>query len=245
MDLRNHTIRRPTVPVTTEQKTRQVPESTTWKSFAEVVKQSKNDRKEKLQTIPGKGLSEANMEPINIQTSSEKLKWLDNAWVGCLKNKGMFDRVDVEVQGLFGPEIKVAYWGDDKIIISDMDDETANKLILDEQQHGGTPFSSLKRWTPELKPSHCLTWIRIWGVPLMAWDAENFASIVSVCGDLVELDPTTEDRSRVDIARLLIRTEETSVIDNTVAVVVDGTHYLLQLREEWGCAWGGVVRGWR
>ena len=93
-----------------------------------------------------------------------------------------------------------------------------------------------------MEPSHRLTWVCIWGVPLTAWDAENFARFVSAYGDLVELDAMTEERSRVDIARVLIRTEHKPVIDGTVAIVVDGTHFLLKLREEFGCQRGN--RSW-
>lgn len=93
-----------------------------------------------------------------------------------------------------------------------------------------------------MEPSHRLTWVCIWGVPLTAWDAENFARFVSAYGDLVELDAMTEERSRVDIARVLIHTEHKPVIDGTVAIVVDGTHFLLKLREEFGCQRGN--RSW-
>ena len=230
------------VPDGPEQKAHQVPTSTRLKSYVEVVKQSNNVKNGSVHSIPGKELRVDNVEPISIQTSPEKLKWLDNAWVGGLKNKGMFDRVDMEVQGAFGLELKTAYWGDDKIIIYDMDDDTANQLIHDEQQHGGTPFYSFQRWSPAMEPSHRLTWVCIWGVPLKAWDAENLARIVSAFGDLVELDAMTEERSRVDIARVLIRTEDKLVIDGTVMVVVDGTHYRMKLREEFGSQWGN--RSW-
>lgn len=51
-----------------------------------------------------------------------------------------------------------------------------------------------------MKPSYRLTWIYIWGVPLKAWDVEHFVTMVSGCGELIELDEVTEDRSRVDVA---------------------------------------------
>lgn len=72
----------------------------------------------------------------------------------------------------------------------------------------------------------------------MAWDADTFASIVSVCGELVELDGVTEERLRVDIVRVLVRTSEKSLIARTMSVLVDGVQYLLDLREELGSGWG-------
>ena len=225
-------------PAAPKQTTHQVPMPTKLKSYVEAVKYRNQEWREIQDPMSGIVVREVNAENINIQMTKEKTKWLDNAWVGRLKNKGMFDRVDEEVRGVFGLEVKVAYWGDDMVILYDLDEETANDFNHKEHLHGGTPFSPLQRWTLAMMPSYHLTWLHIWGLPLLAWDAETFASIVSVCGELVELDGVTEDRLRVDIARVLVRTAEKPLIARKVSVMVDGVQYLLDLREELGSGWG-------
>ncbi|RZC16370.1 Histone acetyltransferase of the MYST family 2 [Glycine soja] len=225
-------------PVAHKQLTHQVPTSKRIKSCVEVVTNRNKEWIETQETMARIAETGINAGNINIQTSREKTKWLDNAWVGRLKNKGMFDRVDEEVRGVFGPEVKVSYWGDDMVILHGLEEEAANDFNYKEHTHGGTPFSPLQRWAPTMLPSYRLTWLRIWGVPLMAWDADTFASIVSICGELVELDGVTEERLRVDIVRVLVRTSEKSLIERTMSVLVDGVQYLLDLREELGSGWG-------
>ena len=213
-----------------KQELRQAPTFNKLKSYAEVVTNRTNDR------------IEAQEPRIKIQTSQEKTKWLDNAWVGHLKNKAMFDRVDEEVRGMFGQEVKVSYWGDDLIILHGLTEVEATDFNRKEHTHGGTPLSLLQRWTPMLTPSYRLTWLCIWGVPLTVWDADTFACIVSVCGELVEMDEVTEEKSRVDLARVLIRTSEKPFIERTMLILVDGVQYSLDLREEMGVGWGRTLR---
>ena len=182
------------------------------------------------------------VESIIIQTKKEKTKWLDNVWVGRLENKGMFERVEEEMQGMFGMDVKPAYWGEDMVILHEMDDDTADKINQQELGNGGTPFSSIQKWTPELMPSYRLTWLLIWGVPLQAWETEHFATIVETCGELVELDAATEDKVRMDIARVLVRTKEKPSIALSVNVVVDRSRHCLEIREDMASGWSRTAR---
>lgn len=145
------------------------------------------------------------------------------------------------MQGMFGADVKPAYWGEDMVILHDMDDDTAYNIKQQELGNGGTPFSSIQRWTPELTPSYRLTWLLIWGVPLQAWDTEHFATIVGTCGDLVELDAATEDKVRMDIAWVLVRTKAKPNISLSVIVVVDGSRHRLEIREDLASGWRRTV----
>lgn len=76
----------------------------------------------------------------------------------------------------------------------------------------------------------------------MVWDADTFASILSACGELVEMDEVTEEKLRVDIARVLVRTSEKPLIAWTTSILVDGIQHSLDLREEMGAGWGRTSR---
>ena len=208
----------------------QLKQQHTWpsktKTYADVVKQDNlQEGKGTRGLMTGKVVTEAKLESVVIQTEKSKTKWLDKVWVGHLKNEGMFERVDEELQemqGLDGIELKSAYWGEDMVILHGIDEEIANTINQKELLTGMTPFSSIQRWTPAMTPSYRLTWLLIWGVPLQAWDAIHLADIVATCGELVELDPATEDKLRMDIARVLVRTKEKPLFDKKLYAVVDG-----------------------
>ncbi|RZC11564.1 hypothetical protein D0Y65_011667 [Glycine soja] len=223
---------------TPELKSNQVPMGTKLRSYVEVVKNRNKEGEDRQGPTSANGSTTVNTGPVKIQTTKEKTKWLDKAWVGHLKNKGIVDRVEEELQGMLGVEVKTAYWGDDMVILYDLEEETVNGLNLKEQKHGGSPFFSVQRWKPEMLPSYRLTWLCIWGVPLTVWDAENLASIVSICRELIELDTATEDRTHLDMARVLVRTNEKPPIDRSVLVMVDEIQYSLYVREEFEAGWG-------
>ena len=212
------------------------------KTYAEVVKQHNLQEGKGVQGITsGEAITDDKIEPIVIQTEKSKTKWLDKVWVGHLKNEGMFDRVEEELQemqGLGGTKVKSAYWGEDMVILHDLDEVTVNIINQRELVTGATPFSSIQKWTPMMVPSYRLTWLLIWGVPLQAWDAEYIADIVATCGELVELDPATEDKSRMNIARVLIRTKGKPLIAQKLSVIVDGCRHSLEVREDTVSGWG-------
>ncbi|KAL2952388.1 hypothetical protein AAZX31_19G108500 [Glycine max] len=207
--------------------------STSLKSYAEVVK-CNPAMKEKEIVVPllGKNSLEPPAASVTLHTSKENNKWLDQAWVGRIKNRGMFERVVEEVQEVVGEEVKVSYWGDDMIILYDMDEVKAGKINLREQTNGETPLYSIQKWMPAMKPEFRLIWIHIWGVPLEVWDAEQFAILLSTYGELIELDEETADRSRLDVARVLLRTKEKPFFSKSMVVTVNGTEHQLVLKED-------------
>lgn len=205
------------------------------KSYVEVVKDNHlKDGKISKELMSGEVDTEVKKDLVTIQTSKTNTSWLDNIWVGRLKNKAIFEKVDEEVQGVFGMEMKSTYWGDDLILLHDLDDDKAQELIRRERESGGTPLISIQRWSPDLQPSHRLTWLYIWGVPLKAWDVEHFATLVSGCGEFIELDEETKERKRMDVARVLVRTTEKPNIARSLLAIVDRMSHQLEMREEMG-----------
>ena len=225
-----------TIPMEPNQRRPNSLPSTNMKSYAEAVKRNPAMKeKESMMPLSGKYSSEPPVTSVTFHTSTEDNKWLDQAWVGRIKNRGMFERVVEEVQEVVGEEVKVSYWGDDMIILFDMDEAKAGKINLREQSNGETPLYSIQKWTPEMKTEFRLIWIHIWGVPLEIWGAEHFATLLSTYGELIELDEETEDRSRLDVARVLLRTEEKPFFFKSMVVTVNGTEHQLVLREDMPC----------
>ena len=232
-----------TIPMEPNQRRPNSLPSTNMKSYAEAVKRNPAMKEESMMPLSGKYSSEPPVTSVTFHTSTEDNKWLDQAWVGRIKNRGMFERVVEEVQEVVGEEVKVSYWGDDMIILFDMDEAKAGKINLREQSNGDTPLYSIQKWTPEMKTEFRLIWIHIWGVPLEIWGAEHFATLLSTYGELIELDEETEDRSRLDVARVLLRTEEKPFFFKSMVVMVNGTEHQLVLREDMPCFKG--KRQWR
>jgi len=81
-------------------------------------------------------------------------------------------------------------------------------------------------------------WVRIYGVPLHAWNYDFFKLCVYDCGRLLRIDDISLDRDRFDYARVLVSTSSLDIIRTEAHVVVDGVLLDFQLIEEWGVAVG-------
>ena len=124
-----------------------------------------------------------------------------------------------------------------------MDEAKADKLNRREQSNGESTIFSIQKWTPEMKTEFRLIWIHIWGVPLEIWDTKHFQTLLSTFGEIVDLDEETADRSRLDVARILIRTKEKPIFSKSMMAMVNDNEHHLFLREEVARPIG--KRGWR
>ena len=77
---------------------------------------------------------------------------------------------------------------------------------MNEEDGWGDLFYSVDKWNPKLRPGYRLTWLQCWGIPLVAWDMHHIKQIVSGIGEVVDADDSVEERRKLDVARILIKT---------------------------------------
>ena len=165
------------------------------RSYAEVVKelQPGHTRTKYM----GEGVHRAvrdNYRPVTLSSNKEKYEWLYKSWVGRLKNRAMFERVEEELKWVVEDNVNPCYWVDDWVLFPNMDDSSAARLIQQEMDNGSTPLSELQKWSPEIRPTHRLTWVLLWGLPLTVWDVESMAKVLMEFDEVVEVDDFVEDR---------------------------------------------------
>ncbi|RZB89766.1 Callose synthase 9 [Glycine soja] len=170
--------------------------------------------------------------PVAINTNREQQEHLQKAWVGRLKNRGMFERVEEELRWVFDPEVIPCYWGDDWVILHNLQESKASQLISEESRSGSTPLLDLQKWSKEIRPTHRLAWVLLWGLPPNAWEPEYMGQVVAEIGDMVEVHEMVEHRRRIDVAKILIRTKLKPGIQTDLKVLIDGAENLLHVVED-------------
>jgi hypothetical protein len=95
-------------------------------------------------------------------------------------------------------------------------------------------FSHWVRWETSVIPFQRGAWVRIYGIPLHAWNCNFFKLCVMDCGRFLRSDSYTKAKDRLDYARVLIATTEMAVIKKVENLLVDGTLVVVQIVEEWG-----------
>jgi len=112
---------------------------------------------------------------------------------GPAKEIGIFEKVEDEIPWEIGTNVVPKYIGDDMILLLGLSDTKAEELIIEETRHGTSPFHSLEKWNPTMRPGHRLVWTQCWGIPLEAWDIGQIHKIMAAIGDLVEVDHDIEE----------------------------------------------------
>jgi len=144
----------------------------------------------------------------------------------------MFERLDVELKWVLDTEVTPCYWGDDWVILHNMQDSKATQLIQEERTKGSSPFLDLQKWSQDIRPTYRLTWVILWGLPPLVWEQESMGKVLAEVGELVQVDDMVEQRRRVDVARILVRTHRPPGIQSAITAIVDGVPHVLHVVED-------------
>lgn len=165
---------------------------------------------------------EISLSSVHLDIGPEDKKWLNEVWVGRLKNPSMFERMEDDLLWEIGLDITPKYIGDDLVFLLGLTDAGAKQVLNGGKDGGASPFYSLEKWSPSLCTGFRLTWVQCWGIPLQAWDTKHIKKILVAMGETVDVDDDVEEKRRLDKARELIKTPWRPTIQHTVNVHIDG-----------------------
>ncbi|PNX95462.1 putative sulfate transporter, partial [Trifolium pratense] len=95
-------------------------------------------------------------------------------------------------------------------------------------------FSNWIRWDTDALPYRRGAWVRLYEIPLHAWNEEFFKLCVFDCGRFLRTDCWSAEKDRLDYARVLIATPNLGIIKRVETVLVDGCQVEVKIVEEWG-----------
>ncbi|KAG5029015.1 hypothetical protein JHK87_012529 [Glycine soja] len=180
---------------------------------------------------------------ISITPNEGRGYWCNEAWVGKLKKVMAVETLEDRIAWDLGYNIRTIFLGDDMILLTGLSDEKAQLIIQMEMESGNSLFYSLEKWRPGCRPNNWVVWLQVWGFPIEVWEVDHLKKAVSTISDVIELDDDTEDRCRLDRARLLVRTPLLPSIRRDVIVRVGEIEYRVWIVEEIGVDGGSNQKG--
>lgn len=90
----------------------------------------------------------------------------------------------------------------------------------------------LAPWTPGEVAKERYAWVRCLGVPLHAWNGYLFQKLVTCFGRFVTMDSSTMFKKRFDVARVMIQTSSSEVVNRILKVKINGDFYAIRVVEE-------------
>ncbi|MCH96036.1 DUF4283 domain protein, partial [Trifolium medium] len=169
---------------------------------------------------------------MSYTANEEDLKWAKKGFIGRVHN---FDEVPLLQQKIMDVgilSIRVIPMGGDKVFINVEEEEDFHSLVKDTEEFFQHWFKEIKEWSPEAMIAERYTWIRLFGVPVHAWNRHFFAKVCITNGSLINLDSATENKRRLDVARCLVRTTAMESINKVIKVKISGRVFAIRMVEE-------------
>ncbi|XP_045802504.1 uncharacterized protein LOC123896113 [Trifolium pratense] len=186
-------------------------------SFAQVA-QSNGEQKQKI--------------IISFEPEREVIRMLSSAFVGVVPHPGLSYNIQEEFhrQGYFG--VKITPLGANLVLLEDQEEGEVKALMEDARGWLEQWFKEIRPWSPREVDNERLVWLRVYGVPIHAWNDKFFSLIAKQYGIFLNADDTTSKKLSMDVARILIRTPGLKAIDDFISVKVDDELFQIRLIED-------------
>ncbi|PNX78571.1 hypothetical protein L195_g034549 [Trifolium pratense] len=174
----------------------------------------------------------------SYQSKSDDSEWALNGVVATVVNGEAIPVVQNRIMDAGFNDLVLIPMGADKVFVRNRENDDAKSTINNAKDFFKLVFSSWKSWEKETSPYRRGAWVRLYGVPLHAWNEQFFQLCVFDCGRFLRIDCCSAEKNRLDFARVLIATPEIDVINRVETVLVDGSQVEIKIVEEWGYAMG-------
>ena len=138
-------------------------------------------------------------------------------------------------------DLDVIPLGADRVFICSSSDVEVSTILEGASEFFANIFSNILRWDKNLVPFQRGAWLRLYDIPLQAWNENFFKLCILDCGRFLRTDSCSVDRDMFDYARILIATPSLEVINCVKKLVVDGEVVEIKILEEWGFNMGEDV----
>ncbi|KAJ4843512.1 hypothetical protein Tsubulata_027105 [Turnera subulata] len=178
---------------------------------------------------------------IVFSPTQNTLSWLTRCAFGVLRNPQDTHAILKLFTLHGGPEVNISQVGGDSVLICFPSAASMSQFCQEDLEWVKNCFRCLEPWKQGLDPVNRLCWVTIRGIPLHAWCREFFSLVALFVGDLVAVAEETQNRQRLDYARLQIMTCSPNPITKTVPVTIAGRSFSLFIQESPPCSGLGTA----
>lgn len=178
---------------------------------------------------------------LEYQSSDSEKEWVRGCYTGFLKKRFVWDEVKEDMEGECGGRMSLSSMGGNLILIRSTSDKSMEELVKDFDEWVSFYFEWIRPWKAIDVSQNRLVWTRWYGLPLHIWST-NFLSVASAkLGLFVKMDSATEQKTKVDVARVQISMSCLAKVDSVWKVRIDGMVFTVRVVEEAQCTCGNVI----
>lgn len=164
----------------------------------------------------------------------DDLQW---AWSGALANVVNGEAITVvqnRVEDAGFADLDIIPLVADRVFLRSKSDKETFTMLGEAKYFFDHFFKNIVRWEKAVVPSRRGAWLRLYGIPLHAWNENFFKLCVMECGSFLHTDDMSLDKGRFDYASVLISTPSLSIVSRVEGLSIDGQMVDIKIIEEWG-----------
>jgi hypothetical protein len=197
--------------------------------------QTRKSRVAPAASVQGK---ESSILVRSYRSKSEDVQWAHNGLVATVVNGEAVPLVQNRIIDAGFGDLVITPMGADKVFLRQAEGGDVRSIVAGAVDFFRHIFSNWIPWDDDGRAYQRGAWIRLYGVPLSAWNVDFFKLCVFECGRFIRADSCSAEKDRLDFARVLIATSDLAIVSKVERVLVDGFQVEIKIVEEWGYAMG-------
>ncbi|XP_058721589.1 uncharacterized protein LOC131593256 [Vicia villosa] len=169
---------------------------------------------------------------IVITIKEEEMAWVKAGFSGFVRKAEEVNLIQqrLEKEGIM--TVKVIPMGGERVFLKVEENEDFNSLVRESSIIFIRELSVIRKWEPRDVRGSRYVWMRVLGILIHAWCNKMFSLITISFGRLIKEDQETQDRERLDLARLFVRTPNMEFINKMINVQINKENFVIRLTEE-------------
>jgi hypothetical protein len=133
------------------------------------------------------------------RSREEDLKWARRGMVGTVINGESIPLIQKRVEDGGFQDLDIIPLGADKVFIHSLSESNVADIVGNPKPFFDLIFSQLVSWKTDVLPFQRGAWLRVYGIPLHAWNESFFKLCVVECGRYLRSDNASLARERFNI----------------------------------------------
>ena len=168
------------------------------------------------------------------KSRKEDILWANRGVVASMINGESIPGVQNRIADAGFVDIEITPMGADRVMIRSLSEVDVYSSINEAKDFFDHFFMNYARSEKKILLFQRGAWLRIYGVPIHAWNVSFFKLCIFECGRFLHMDDDSMEKERFDYARVLVATSSFEIINYSEETLIDGELVRVKIVEEWG-----------
>ncbi|KAJ4843398.1 hypothetical protein Tsubulata_013304 [Turnera subulata] len=148
-----------------------------------------------------------------------------------LKNPIPFRSLTAIVRSNVNKDVSIIPMGGVSYLIRFQTDDELHSVLRNKPPALTQIFSDIRKWKAGDRAFNRLCWVHLRGVPPCVWNEDFFGAVVVGVGAMVDCSQDTRSQSRLDVAKVLILTNDFGFINRNFSVNIGSEQIIIGVME--------------